>query len=341
MPAVRHENNFDVLRLLAAMLVIFSHSFDLCHRPDIIQNITGKLAGGAIAVNIFFTISGYLIAASWCRSKEIIPFFEKRILRIYPALIVVVLLSMFVFGPILTSFPLREYFTDRQTYTYLINLSLWKLQFPLPGVIIQGRLAFFNAPIWTLFFEFLMYVLTAAAGLMGMLEKKSKKIYVIWGILIPFIILRVCGIPEELFILKISANNFVTFFIYYFTGVLYYYYRKNKKFNGAAVTLLLVAALATRHTPVFFFFTYLFITSFVFWFSFASFRPLKSLTSHGDFSYGLYIYGCIVQHFINYNLDCSLPLWVLTPLTILSTFPFAIFSWYVIEKRALNLKLRI
>jgi peptidoglycan/LPS O-acetylase OafA/YrhL len=340
MAVERQKNNFDLIRLIAASLVIFSHAFGICGMEDPVLRFTGTLAGGQVAVYIFFLISGYLITASWLRRPELIPFFEKRILRIYPALITVLLLSIFVFGPLITQLSLRDYFSNPTTYTYLINLSLWKMQYALPGIYIDGKELFFNYPLWTLFFEFIMYISVALFGISGIISNDRKKIFICWILFILFVIMDSIGIPKEIFILKISAFNFVRFFIFFYSGSLYYIYLKDKKPDVILVLLLILAAIITRKMIFFNVFSMLAIISTVFWFAFLKIHPLNFIISRGDFSYGIYIYGSIVQNFIHYYLGC-IPLAIKIPLSILLTFPFAIFSWKMIESKALKLKLRI
>src|SRR3954470_23246436 len=95
----RSRNNFDVLRLIAAMLVLFAHSFDLLGRPEPL----GYLGWGDVGVTIFFAISGFLVARSWALNPRLGPFAAKRALRLMPGLIVAVLFCALVLGPIMTS----------------------------------------------------------------------------------------------------------------------------------------------------------------------------------------------------------------------------------------------
>ena len=335
----RQENNFDLIRLLAAAFVIFSHAFGICGLKDPVLEFTGTLPGGQLAVYVFFVISGYLIAGSWFKRPKLIPYFEKRILRIYPALIVVLLISIFIFGPILTTLSLKEYFSASETYSYFINLSLWKMQYSLPGVTMHGEDLFFNTPIWTLFFEFIMYLSIAFLGMTGILKNKREGRWILWLLFIVFLFLDFYGIPKELFIMKISAFNFVRFFIYFYSGVLYYLYLKDRKMSGYIAFVSILAAIFYRDTVFFSFFSLVSITTSVFWFAFLDYHPLKFIVSRGDFSYGLYIYGCIIQNFIQYYTGCSIPLMIKIPLSLALTFPFAIFSWRLIESKFLKLKL--
>lgn len=87
---VIHANNFDTVRLVAALLVLVSHQFALSGNPE-----PGIGAGtlGSFGVKVFFTISGYLIAQSWTRDQNAMRYWIKRAARIGPALLVVLVLQ--------------------------------------------------------------------------------------------------------------------------------------------------------------------------------------------------------------------------------------------------------
>ena len=85
---MRHTNNFDFLRLLFAVWVIITHSYPLTGQPeqDLLWKITnGQTAFSYISVRGFFAISGYLIIQSLLRSNNLMDYYWKRILRIFPA----------------------------------------------------------------------------------------------------------------------------------------------------------------------------------------------------------------------------------------------------------------
>ena len=101
----RFQNNFDFLRLFAALAVILSHSYALLGLKTnpiaLLTGINGLFGGGAlgtIGVSIFFVISGYLITKSWERDPHPSKYFKKRILWIFPGLIAVTLLTALVIG---------------------------------------------------------------------------------------------------------------------------------------------------------------------------------------------------------------------------------------------------
>src|SRR6185312_17241222 len=84
------ENNFDFLRLVAAYFVLFGHQFVLTGSAQ--PGIGNFQSLGGLGVIILFSISGYLIAQSWERDPSNWRFLVKRVLRIWPALIVATIL---------------------------------------------------------------------------------------------------------------------------------------------------------------------------------------------------------------------------------------------------------
>jgi len=79
---MRYRSDIDGLRTVAVMSVVIFHFF-----PNLIL-------GGFIGVDVFFVISGYLISSIILkqldnRSFSILSFYKKRILRIFPALFIV------------------------------------------------------------------------------------------------------------------------------------------------------------------------------------------------------------------------------------------------------------
>ena len=132
------DNNFNLIRFIAASLVLFSHSYPLAMGngfPEPLSNSLGT-SWGSIAVDVFFVASGFFIAASFSLKSSFKSFAMARILRIYPALIITTLLTVFVLGPLFTSLSLFDYFSHSQTYQYLIKNTtlLTGIEYYLPGV---------------------------------------------------------------------------------------------------------------------------------------------------------------------------------------------------------------
>src|SRR6185312_8540842 len=93
------RNNFDVLRLAGALMVLVSHCYALTGRVEPLATLTGQTLGD-LGVTVFFAISGFLIAKSWVDDPALVRFVIKRGLRLLPALIVAVILTALIVGPI-------------------------------------------------------------------------------------------------------------------------------------------------------------------------------------------------------------------------------------------------
>ena len=82
------QNNFDALRLVAAIGVIFSHSFLIAEgtqNRDWLILLTGnQCILGLTGVFVFFAISGFLVTQSFEQTANPLHYLAKRALRIFP-----------------------------------------------------------------------------------------------------------------------------------------------------------------------------------------------------------------------------------------------------------------
>ena len=158
---MRH-NNFDALRLLAALMVVHGHGWDLTGAP---ASGLWNLPFHRVGLDIFFSISGYLVTGSWERGPAFTEFLLKRSLRIFPGLVACVVLTAFVLGPIATTETLPRYFADGGLL-YLTNIALL-LQLHLPGVFTHTpENAAVNGSLWSLAPEFCCYLTVPALALL-------------------------------------------------------------------------------------------------------------------------------------------------------------------------------
>lgn len=156
-PGRPKDNNFDLLRLLAASSVVVSHAFPLAEgigTPEPLA-FTGQLTLGHVGVVTFMAISGYLVTASAERSSPG-RFMLARLLRVYPALIVVVAITALVTG----SLP------------YLISATGVVIVYEIPGVFESNPYPrAINGSLWTLGYEIAFYALTLIASAAGLLRR--------------------------------------------------------------------------------------------------------------------------------------------------------------------------
>ena len=150
-----HTNNFDALRLMAALMVIHGHGWVLSgsEGPGL-----WAVPFARVGLDVFFSISGFLVTTSWERDRRLGSFLGKRALRIFPGLAACVLVSAFVLGPAVTTLPVAAYLGDAATWRYLANVALYA-ELHLPGVFAGLRESgAVNGSLWSLLPEFACYL---------------------------------------------------------------------------------------------------------------------------------------------------------------------------------------
>jgi peptidoglycan/LPS O-acetylase OafA/YrhL len=318
-------NNFDIIRFLAATLVIFAHSYPLTghNAEEPLGALTNGMSFGGLAVKVFFIISGFLITQSFDRSKDIKKYSIARILRIFPGLIVVVLLSMLIVGPVFTNLSLKNYFLDPKTYEYLKTIRLYHLEYYLPGVFQQNPNQAVNGSLWTLWYEFYFYIVIAVLGITRLLNR-------------PIVLL---GFLLASILFYLGRGNFYTdLFRYFSVGMLFYLFRQKIVLNGWIAALSIIILAFTAKTPYFSYLLSVLGSYIIFYLAFHKNLKFNNFGKYGDFSYGIYIYAFPIQQIAVYATDNQLSHWgnflVSFPITLI----FSVLSWHLVEKRALKLK---
>ncbi|KAL0630303.1 hypothetical protein Q9L58_010850, partial [Maublancomyces gigas] len=168
------ENNFDLLRLLAALLVVFSHSYPISGlaSAEPIGRWTGYRDGGNFAVCVFFVISGFLVTRSLERNS-VGAYLAARALRILPGLALVVVIQTFLVGLIFTTLPASDYLAHPATFDGLRSILVFDVRFALPGVF-QGHPmdGVVNGSLWTLPVETGFYLLLPLLGLTTLISRQ-------------------------------------------------------------------------------------------------------------------------------------------------------------------------
>ncbi|MEQ1780888.1 MAG: acyltransferase family protein [Hyphomonadaceae bacterium] len=156
-------NNFNLLRLLFALMVVVYHAIAL---PGIAgwENAESWTSVGAeIGVQGFFVLSGYLVWASLERSSSLGGYVEKRVRRLLPGYVTVVLvcaIAAVVLVPALRS--------DLAAVGKYVGWNLTFLNFmapSLPGVFEANRFTEINGALWTLKIEVMFYLILPVLAL--------------------------------------------------------------------------------------------------------------------------------------------------------------------------------
>ncbi len=318
-------NNFDALRLLAALSVLVSHAFALtgAEQPKI-----GAFNLGTVGVYVFFAISGFLIAQSWLIDPHLWRYLAKRALRILPALFLVLLLSVFVLGPVFTTASLADYFTSSQTWRYLTKNSIFALEHELPGVFVDNPdPREVNGPLWTLGPEVWAYLLLAALGLVGALRRKWVAPVVAMALIAwPHEPTDVIPWPHQIFLLQMFA-----------VGMSLYVLRSHIPWHGGIAAVLVGAFVLAPVEAAQVKLAVIAIPYATIWVAYRGPSVLRRLTTRGDFSYGLYLYAWPVGQAVAALVANAGPL-LMIALSLPVTFALAIASWHLVEKPSLAFK---
>jgi peptidoglycan/LPS O-acetylase OafA/YrhL len=327
------NDNFLLLRLIAASLVVYSHGMAFARTlggPDVLAWM-GAGDAGALAVDVFFVASGFMIAGSYLRRRHLLDFLWARLLRIYPAYLLCLLGCAYVLGAIYTTLPLAAYLGQHEVTHYVSkNMQLSPgMVWTLPGVFTHNpKMDVVNGAIWTLPAEVRMYLWVALLGGLGILARRrwcnlAIAALLAWGLFGP--------VPVPM--VPIEAYRHLA--AYFALGVLCYVNRERVPVGWPLVIALAGLAWLLHATPVYAFAFGLALASFVFAFAYAT--PWHGFNRFGDYSYGLYLWGFPLQQVVAYHLPQAGPLQNAV-LGWLAAMALAVLSWHAIEKPCLQLK---
>lgn len=324
------RNNFNLMRLVAAWLVIYSHAWAITRADghDLIATLTGFRAAGALAVDMFFVVSGFLITASLQRNS-VRGYLVSRGLRILPALVTCVGVTTFVLGPLLTT--ATDYWSQSTTWRYfLVNASLMLSRFQLPGVFGAHPLDVVNGSLWTLPIEAKLYLLLMVAWLLGLLA--PKRYTPLWALtlLVGYALAWHYGpLPDHI-------QKYAECTAFFITGSLLWVGRERIRLSGWIVLALFAAAAILRgspwaHLPYFGLLTYGTL--------YLGLRLRLPMIRGTDLSYGLYLYGWPAQQ-LAWTLPAGKSIAGNIVIATAIGLSCAALSWFLIERPALGLKKR-
>ena len=330
--------NLKVLRLVCALCVIFSHSFSVVSGDPLnepLQMATG-FSLGDYAVLVFFIISGLVIPLSLARSQDLMRFWARRLLRIFPALIVCVLATALVMGPAVTSLPLQDYLGNPQVAAYIAGAATTlSTSQGLPGVFEtlpdSGQV---NVPLWTLKYELLAYA--CAVLVFAAIKLPGHAVWLLAaGLLLLDGLLRegAPGLPPQLF-------NLSAFLAAFFCGAAGFELLRTRALALSAGLVGVAGAALLVGTGFWLGAVLLVLTAATLLVAHAPPLPVLSGARFGDYSYGLYIFAFPIQQLLVLVLP-GVAAGQHFLLTLLLALPVAAGSWHLLESRSIAFGKRV
>jgi len=334
------DNNFNLIRIAAALTVLFAHSINLLGldppgwRPPLF------IKSSVAAVDVFFFISGFLVTGSLLSRANIFEYAWARLLRIFPGLWVMLAITVTTIGFFFTTLPPSEFFASPVTHDYLLRCATLVngLRFNLPGVFEHNPLGSgVNGSLWSLPIEWRLYEYLAAAWVLLALKPDWRPQLFRWATLVAAIVLSIIAVTKtEMLGWRENVEAPMALFFYGATMRLWRDRIRLSPVRFAALVAALALAAVNRH--LFLVVYTLVLGPIVLHVAFLIGGPIRRYNRLGDYSYGVYIYAFPIQQ----ALIAAIPGLTLAGLNVAATvltLACAIASWHLVEKPALDWKL--
>ena len=328
-------NNFTLLRLVAALAVVYGHSFEIARpapgQADLIALTLRETWAGEMGVWIFFVISGFLVTKSWTERQDIVAFAKARALRLFPALLTMLVLLVLVLGPALSALSPAAYFRAPGTYGFLIwNGSLAKTVYDLPGLFETNPYpAIVNKSLWTLPLEARLYVCLAVMGLAGLLRRRA-----LFNAAALALAALISVRPDWFPLNGVTGSSLALMFL---AGAAAFVNRDWIPLSAGILVAGIALGALLMGTPLFRLALAADVAYATLWLAYGA--PPFAIDRWGDFSYGIYIYAYPLQQALVATVPGITPLGLFGVAGLIS-IGFGAASWHWIEAPCLALKHR-
>jgi len=325
-----HDNNYDVLRLFAAVLVLVSHAFALLGRAEPAVPFTHDTLGFD-GVLIFFAMSGILVATSWTSDPRPLAFATKRALRILPGLFVSCLVTAYVLGVLFTDLGIRTYLFSLGPVKYVVTNTLMLTNYSLPGVFSHNPSSTVNGSLGTLPIEVKAYVLLCAAGLLVAARSWRARSALFVAVAVAVAVSYSTGVK--------SVETVTILFAVFAGGALASRLQRRIGLTAPGFLAALVAWVVSYHVafPVHVGILAVSVPYVILFLGHRGLAWTRRLTAGGDVSYGLYIYAFPVEQAL-VALYPHLGWATLVMSSLAATYLLALASWRLVERPSLRLK---
>lgn len=334
------DNNFNLIRLIAACGVLVTHSYALVGLPPLSEPLRGLvgISFGTVAVDAFFVTSGFLVTGSLLARRNLLDFLVARVMRVYPALFAVVLLMAFVLAPAMTTLPVADLLRSAEWRGFLIdNLTLLGgVAFYLPGLFETNPFPrAVNASLWTLPYEVWLYLSLFAIGVAASLARdRARAVSVL-------VALTAAGtvIAHLANHFAIGHNEHTTrLCLMFFAGAALQVGKERVPLSaGLFIAAALLVCVAALRAEAFFVAYHLLLPYLLIWLAHVPGGAVRAYNRLGDYSYGTYLYAFPVQQVLAAWVP-GIGLFGMLAGALAVSLGLAMLSWHLLERRALALK---
>lgn len=325
-------NNLDLLRLILATSVIFLHLKHLSGSAEL-NSLFGTIDWlSSRAVPAFFIVSGFLIFMSFDKNTNLKSYAMARILRLYPAFLVLIFVCVVV-GFINAAG--RPYFSvGALKYIFYNSLFLNFMQPTLPYLFSNNEINVVNGALWTLKIEVMFYVLVPFLYFFFKTYNRLLLLSLLFLSSLAYIYL--IQIVENGFGISLppALQNQLPAFMHYFTfGIamyLYFNFFVKYAYILLVVSFILVYLGIGYIEPV--------LIGLLILILFIKTKTLISFRKFGDISYGVYIFHFPIIQIIASQIGFDKNPIVMSVLVLVVTFVLSFLSWHLLEKRMIGLK---
>lgn len=284
------------MRLILSFMVIVGHAVTLNGPSDFWVDPIGFFVkftySASLAVKIFFFLSGLLLANSLIIKRNPIQFVVNRVFRIMPALLFLLLITVFVIGPLTTRLSVSEYIYNLDYLKYIVNNLMFRTEYFLPGVF-DGNLyrGVVNGSLWSLRYEVGCYL-----ALLSLFLVFPDQLMAYWKYLF-ILILAATLIPSGGIINWLGSNPEIYLLPVVFSfGVLYGVYASTIEISlkiSIGLALLFFLFKGTAFEELIFVFAACNLVIYL-----AGNSCLLKFRLKYDLSYGVYLWGFLVQQLL-------------------------------------------
>ena len=335
-------NNFDALRLGAALVVLVSHGYSLTAASwEPVSTWLHYGYGGSLAVAVFFVISGFLVTRS-VQAHDVSVFVVARACRIIPALGLVTAVEALVLAPYFFDGPVGEYFR-LHALNHMRNVLVFGEDPFIPGVFANLPFPYVNGSLWSLPVEAFFYLLLPLLVLGFAGGGRRWVVLVAFGLsLLAEPVARWHGLSDEQFggfvVRTVRVFGVAQFLSYFLAGVVAWLYRDRIPYGPGHLALCLVLLFAARDSLSAPLVLKLCLPYVVLYLGISDGAGSGLKRRVGDLSYGVYLFSYPVLNSVislgKLRLGPEVVIAVAAPVSL----ALAWLSWHWVERPALSFK---